>query len=95
MSVEGVLEIKVTKAEGPKCPRCWSHNGITDNYQGICDRCQSNLKVALVDLIFDEKITEEEANLVFAEITRLERLQVEKYRARSSGGSVSDESRIA
>ena len=33
------LQIKVEKAEGHKCPRCWKYNGIPSNYQGICDSC--------------------------------------------------------
>jgi hypothetical protein len=33
------LEIKVERAEGHKCPRCWKYHGIPTNYQGICDLC--------------------------------------------------------
>jgi hypothetical protein len=33
------MEVKVERAEGLKCPRCWKYHGIQENYQGICDRC--------------------------------------------------------
>ncbi len=37
------MEIVVEKAEGLKCPRCWRFWGISENPEGICDRCAEAL----------------------------------------------------
>lgn len=41
------LDVKVSKARGEKCQRCWNYNeniGQTDEYPGICPRCTSIMK---------------------------------------------------
>lgn len=41
------LTVKVTEAEGPKCPRCWNHSvfiGQPGHHAELCDRCAAVVK---------------------------------------------------
>jgi hypothetical protein len=77
----GCFQIKVTSLmDHPKCPRCWSRNGIPDNYQGMCDQCQRQVKAGIDDYVRIGNMTEEEGEALRTKILENERAQVEKYR---------------
>jgi hypothetical protein len=81
-----MLQIKVERAEGVKCPRCWKYQGIPENYQGICDACvQTILETDPKDLLTNkgEKQTDEDFITCFQGLQRdvreCCRKQVEHY----------------
>ena len=55
------VEIKVERALGTKCPRCWNYHTIQGNPLGVCDRCVRAINEMLPDLVADGRWTEADA----------------------------------
>jgi hypothetical protein len=61
------MEIKVERADGLKCPRCWKYHGIQENYQGICDRCAEAIITSDPDDYMDNRSKDKEGNFTQTE----------------------------
>lgn len=62
------LEIKVEKADGAKCPRCWNYHTVQGNPQGICDRCVLAILEGLPYWVETGVFTQEQADEFRAEV---------------------------
>jgi len=64
----GLVEIKVKKADGAKCPRCWHYHTVQGNPQGLCDRCIASILEGLPDWVAEGVFTQEQADGFRAEV---------------------------
>jgi hypothetical protein len=55
------IEIKVERAPGVKCPRCWNYHTIQGNPMDVCDRCVLVVTQSLPSLVADGRWTEADA----------------------------------
>jgi Zinc finger found in FPG and IleRS len=62
------LEIKVEKADGQKCPRCWNYHTVRGNPQELCDRCISAILEGLPYWVENGTFTQEQADEFRAEV---------------------------
>lgn len=60
--------IKIERASGTKCPRCWNYHTIQGNYMDMCDRCQAACLEGAADLVAMGQLTKEEGEQLVAGI---------------------------
>ena len=49
---EGEFSVKVEKASGTTCPRCWNVVEHTHTEDGLCDRCAEGIKIRHTSAFF-------------------------------------------
>lgn len=73
------LEIKVERADGQKCPRCWNYHTVQGNPQELCDRCVSAILEGLPYWVETGVFTQAQADEFRAEV----RAMVNRWKATS------------
>lgn len=56
------MEIKVEKADGVKCPRCWKFHSVQGNPQDVCDTCVLSILEGLPQWVADGVFSQEQAD---------------------------------
>lgn len=74
MAKDALVDVKVERAPGAKCPRCWNYHTIQGNPMDVCDRCVVTVTEMLPELVADGRWTEADAqewrDLVQATVNR-------------------------
>ena len=63
-----LTQVKIERASGTKCPRCWNYHTVKGNFMGMCDRCQKACLEGAADWVARGQLTQEEANQLIAGI---------------------------
>lgn len=71
------VDIKVERAPGQKCPRCWNYHTIQGNPLEVCDRCVLTVTSMLPELVADGRWTQADAD----EWRALVKASVERWKA--------------
>jgi hypothetical protein len=61
------INIRVEKADGQKCPRCWKYHTVRGNPQELCDGCISAILEGLPYWVEKGVFTQEQADEFRAE----------------------------
>ena len=73
------VTVKVERAPGTKCPRCWNYHTIQGNPMDVCDRCVVVVTQMLPELVADGRWTEEDAE----EWRGMVRASVDRWKAKT------------
>jgi hypothetical protein len=71
--------VKVERADGQKCPRCWNYHTVIGNPLEVCDRCVLAINEMLPQLVSEGRWTEADAE----EWRGLVRAMVNRWKAKT------------
>jgi len=71
------VEVKVERANGSKCPRCWNYHTVQGNPQGVCERCVLSVLEVLPQAVAEGRVTQEDADEFRVEV----RAMVNRWKA--------------
>ena len=72
------VEVKVERAPGIKCPRCWNYHTVQGNPMDVCDRCVVAVTSMLEWLVAEGRWTQADAD----EWRALVKASVDRWKAK-------------
>lgn len=76
----GLIDIKIERMAGERCPRCYNYEGVEDNFMQICDRCCKFLLDGADDLVDMGRLSIQERDMMVEGIKSAQLAQIQKYR---------------